>query len=254
MKTPIIQMALALCLIGFFTGPLQVLSLQKIPLDMAKNSVDDQYLGCNPMRELKLQQPGYLPIPQEYRATWEKAQWHWAKLSQTIGYLNPVYGTAVVAYTMASSLYSDFNWAVHKAGKSQYSYNQFAFKDFHFLLTKVVKARKIPGKCYNVFRGVKGIRFNVRFRQIVRFGQFASTSLVKDVAQKFGEDTFFSIKTCHGVPIHDLSYYPSEMEVLIPPYEKFVVIYHGKGHKGVTIQLESRGVYSHINCEVLQGH
>ncbi|ETE56305.1 Erythroblast NAD(P)(+)--arginine ADP-ribosyltransferase, partial [Ophiophagus hannah] len=122
---------------------------------------------------------------------------------------------------MAGGLYSDFNRAVRVGGKSQQAYNQFPFQDFHFLLTKVMKIRKIPDKCYNVFRGIKGIQFKAHFQQVIRFGQFASASLLKHVAQNFGQDTFFSIKTCHGVPIYDLSYFPHEREVLIPPYEKF---------------------------------
>ncbi|XP_026581713.1 NAD(P)(+)--arginine ADP-ribosyltransferase 2-like, partial [Pseudonaja textilis] len=184
--------------------------------------------------------------------TWQKAQWHWAQLSQSVaGSIPPVYGTAVVAYTMAGGLYSDFNRAVRIGGKSQKAYHQFPFKDFHFLLTKVVKMREVPGQCYEVFHGVKGIRFKAHYKQAVRFGQFASASLIKAVAQKFGQDTFFSIKTCHGVPVYDLSQFPQEREVLIPPYEKFAVTHHGKGPNGVIVRLESRGVYSCFNCDVL---
>ncbi|XP_029142783.1 NAD(P)(+)--arginine ADP-ribosyltransferase 2-like [Protobothrops mucrosquamatus] len=220
---------------------------------MSTNSVDDQYINCNPKKEFKVQKPGYLPVPMKYMSIWNAARWHWAKLGPSVSNINPVYGTAIVAYTMGGGLYPDFNNAVRNAGKSKYAYNHFAFKDFFFLLTRAVQARKIKGKCYEVFRGVNGIRFNVHSKQLVRFGQFASSSLVKEKAQSFGQDTFFSIKTCHGVPIYDLSYYPDEREVLIPPYEKFIVTYHKNTLNGVTIGLKSRGVSSRFNCEALKG-
>ncbi|KAM3822078.1 NAD(P)(+)--arginine ADP-ribosyltransferase 2-like [Vipera latastei] len=252
MKIPTVWTVQVLCLIGFFTGPLQVLCLQKIPLDMSRNCVDDQYIGCHHKKEFKVQKPGYVPIPLKYMSIWNLARGYWAKLGSSVGKINPIYGTAVVAYTIGWGLDRDFNNAVRNAGKSKYSYNQFAFKDFFFLLTKFVQARKIADKCYEVFRGINGIRFDVHSKQRVRFGQFASSSLVKEKAQNFGQDTFFSIKTCHGVPIYDLSYYPHEMEVLIPPYETFIVTYHKTTLKGVTIRLKSHGVYSRFNCEALK--
>ncbi|XP_039183758.1 erythroblast NAD(P)(+)--arginine ADP-ribosyltransferase-like [Crotalus tigris] len=253
MKIPTVRTVQVLCLIGFFTGPLQVLCLKKIPLDMSKNSVDDQYINCHPKKEFKVEKPGYLPIPMKYMSIWNAARGYWAKLGPSVSKIKPIYGTAVVAYTMGGGLYRDFNNAVRDAGKSKYSYNHFVFKDFFFLLTKFVQARKITGKCYEVFRGVSGIHFKVHSKQLVRFGQFASSSLVKEKAESFGQDTFFSIKTYHGVPIYDLSYYPHEWEVLIPPYEMFIVTHQQKTLKGVTIRLKSQGVSSRFNCEALKG-
>ncbi|KAK9395889.1 NADP -arginine ADP-ribosyltransferase 2-like [Crotalus adamanteus] len=61
--------------------------------------------------------------------------------------------------------------------------------------------------------------------------------------------TLFSIKTCHGVPIDDISVIPDEKEVLIPPYETFVV---RRKDNVSPIRLESDGVYSRFNCERLQ--
>ncbi|KAK9395890.1 NADP -arginine ADP-ribosyltransferase 2-like [Crotalus adamanteus] len=235
MKTPTIQTVQVLCLIGFlrrtFAGTKgaasaagastssngeglpdrQVSCLKKIPLDMFKNSVDDQYINCYHKKEFKVQKPGYIPIPMKYMSIWNAARQYWAKLGPSVSKIKPIYGTAVVAYTMGGGLYRNFNNAVRDAGKSKYSYNHFAFKDYFFLLTRFVQARKIVGKCYEVFRGVNGIRFKIHSKQLVRFGQFASSSLVKEKAQNFGQDTFFSIRTCHGVPIYDLSYYPGRM-------------------------------------------
>ncbi|XP_029142990.1 NAD(P)(+)--arginine ADP-ribosyltransferase 2-like, partial [Protobothrops mucrosquamatus] len=213
---------------------------------MFYDCVDDQYIGCSSTR----QKSGYIPLEGKYNKTWERARSHWDSLGQTVGSFDPIYGTAIVAYTDGDDLYRDFNTAVQEAGKSQNSYDQFAFKHFFFLLTKGLQAKKTDDRCYEVFRGIKGIRFTVSDK-VVRFGQFTSSSLDKKVAQKFGKDTLFSVKTCYGVPIYDFSYYPDQEEVLIPPYETFTVINHERNQNGVFIRLESRGVFSRFNCGVL---
>ncbi|XP_034260416.2 erythroblast NAD(P)(+)--arginine ADP-ribosyltransferase-like [Pantherophis guttatus] len=219
---------------------------------MFNNSVDDQYLGCNPNRELQLRNSGNIPLLEKYNKTWETAKQHWAKLGQTVSSFDPIFGTAIVAYTVGDSLYRDFNTAAREAGKSQDSYNQYAFRDFHLLLTKALQAKKMSS-CYEVFRGIKGICFNTSDKAVVRFGQFASSSKNETAAKEFGEDTFFSIKTCYGVPIDDFSYKREEKEVLIPPYEKFIVTNYTKTQKGIFIRLESLNVFSRFNCEALNG-
>uniref|UniRef100_A0A8C5S569 NAD(P)(+)--arginine ADP-ribosyltransferase n=1 Tax=Laticauda laticaudata TaxID=8630 RepID=A0A8C5S569_LATLA len=224
----------------------------EIPLTMSNNSVDDQYIDCNPAMLLELQVPGKIPVKEEYHQTWAKAKKHWDRLGQSVGNFNPIYGTAIVAYTVGDDLYRDFNAAAREAGKSQDSYDRYAFRDFHLLLTKAVQA-KPKERCYEVFRGIKNIHFTVSDKAIVRFGHFASSSLDKMVAENYGKDTFFSIRTCYGVPIDDFSYNPNEKEVLIPPYEMFAVTGHRRVEKRVDITLESRGVYSHCNCKVLNG-
>ncbi|XP_015683928.2 NAD(P)(+)--arginine ADP-ribosyltransferase 2-like [Protobothrops mucrosquamatus] len=220
---------------------------------MFYDCVDDQYIGCSSMR----QKSRYIPLEGKYNKTWETARSHWyrrgqTRRGQTVGSFDPIYGTAIVAYTVGDDLYRDFNTAVREAGKSQNSYDQFAFKHFFFLLTKALQAKKTDDRCYEVFRGIKGIHFTVS-DEVVRFGQFASSSLDKKVAQKFGEDTLFSVKTCYGVPIYDFSYHKDQKEVLIPPYETFTVINHKSNRNGVFIRLESRGVFSRFNCGVLNG-
>ncbi|NXJ03101.1 NRT2 ribosyltransferase, partial [Psophia crepitans] len=65
-------------------------------------------------------------------------------------------------------------------------------------------------QCHHVYRGVGDIRFTARHHQSIRFGQFTSTSLREDTAQNFGQDTFFSVETCYGIPIRDFSFYPEE--------------------------------------------
>ncbi|KAM6450318.1 GPI-linked NAD(P)(+)--arginine ADP-ribosyltransferase 1-like isoform 1-T1 [Liasis olivaceus] len=249
MKALPLQMVQVLCLMGMFTGRFQVFCRLDIPLTMFDDSVDDQYTDCGPTTEVKVQEPGNIPLGKKYNETWEKARRHWASLGQVASDLSPIYGTAVVAYTVGDTFYSDFNNAVREAGKSPSSYHDFTFKDVHFLLTKAVQARKPKHGCHQVFRGIRNIHFNVSDK-VVRFGQFASSSLEKTVAQKYGEDSFFIIKTCFGAQIDDISFHPEEREVLIPPYETFNVTSHSESKRGVVITLESRGIFSHFNCGV----
>ncbi|KAG8147580.1 hypothetical protein E2320_000221 [Naja naja] len=205
---------------------------------MAKDSVDDPYNGCVTLRELKLQTPGYIPLPKKYVKTWQTAISHVAKLGYGIGNFNWMYATAIMAYTIGDHLYSDFNTTVRKAEGSKYAYVHFPFKDYFLLLNRALQAKKTGPGCYKVFRGIHGIHFTVSGK-VVRFGPFAFSSMIQKMSQGFSEDTFFSIHTCHGVPISQFSLRPYQMEVIIPPYETFTVIGHHNTLKGVYIRLES---------------
>ncbi|XP_015685008.1 erythroblast NAD(P)(+)--arginine ADP-ribosyltransferase-like [Protobothrops mucrosquamatus] len=249
MKMPTLRMVQVLCLIGFFAGPLQALSLRIIDLDMSENSVDDQYINCIPPKEIPPESQDYLPVPDKYNDTWQMAKGYWDQVNQSITNLTPMQGTAIMAYTHPDELYVDFNAATREAGESQDTYDEFVFKDFFFLLSTAVQARKIEGECYDVFRGIKDICFKVHKGESVRFGQFASSSTDIEIAKQFGETTVFSINTCYGVPINDISAIPEEEEVLIPPYEMFIVT---SEENESPIRLESDGVHSRFNCEVLQ--
>ncbi|XP_009958521.1 PREDICTED: NAD(P)(+)--arginine ADP-ribosyltransferase 1-like, partial [Leptosomus discolor] len=100
-----------------------------------------------------------------------------------------------------------------------------------------------------VYRGVRGIRFTARHRQAVRFGRFTSASLRNESTLPFGQDTFFSVETCYGVPIRDFSFFPEEQEVLIPPFESFEVTGIARDGDRALIQLRSQAALSTYNCE-----
>lgn len=219
---------------------------------MSKDSLDDPYYNCHSKIEENLKIPGYVPLPKKYLATWNAAKGHLAKLGPSLGNFNHFYGTVIMAYTIGDSLYRDFNTAVRGGGKSKYAYKHFAFKDFYYFFNRALQAKKTVPACYEVFRGIKGIRFTVPGK-VVRFGQFASSSKIKKIAQGFGEDTFFSIKTCLGVSISPISLRPYQQEVIIPPYEMFTVISRKKTAKGVLIRLVSQGFFSRFNCDTLKG-
>ncbi|NXI82497.1 NRT2 ribosyltransferase, partial [Rhipidura dahli] len=230
-----------------------------IALDMAPNSFDDQYLRCH-FRMLRalpaLNHTEFVPHG-DYAEAWNRAAAKWGSRPYLGSGLGLEQAIALLAYTMEDGLYLEFNRAVRAAGRSRREYlHSFPFKVLHFLLTEALSdLRGAPAhpRCLHVFRGVDGIRFSGRPGQIIRFGQFASTSLLKNVSDSYGTRTTFEVDTCHGADIHHFSYYPEEQEVLIPPFETFKVTKISRRGDDVSIHLRSHGVHSKYNCAWFRG-
>ncbi|NWR49553.1 NARE ribosyltransferase, partial [Regulus satrapa] len=229
-----------------------------LPLDMAQDSFDDQYRGCGPaMAEAlpALNRSEFQKNPL-FARVWPKAVVEWQKKGSPLSPLSPPQAIALMAYTM-NDLYQEFNTAVRKAGRSRQEYrDNFHFKTLHFLLTDALATLKSKEKqkCRCVFRGVTGTLFTVQPGQRVRFGQFASSSLCRDVAKKtFGKDVVFQVNTCHGAAIQKFSKFKEEKEVLIPPFETFNVTNVTLEENRQWIYLNSTETCSKYNCEYLRG-
>ncbi|XP_068526375.1 erythroblast NAD(P)(+)--arginine ADP-ribosyltransferase-like [Anas acuta] len=181
--------------------------IREVAMDMAQNSFDDQYQGYtySMLEALRMVNRTEFKNP-VYADSWRRAEERWWTQwgnSNHLQVLRREYAVAVLAYTANTGLYSQFNTAVREGGRSHGYYLQsFPFKTLHFLLTEALHTlRNAQGhRCYNVYRGVKGIYFTAHRQQTVRFGQFASASLQKNAAQKFGQDTFFIVYTCYVSP------------------------------------------------------
>ncbi|NWZ30665.1 NARE ribosyltransferase, partial [Asarcornis scutulata] len=234
-------------------------AIKEVVMDMVLSSFDDQYQGCRTEMEEKLKTVNRTEFQNKtYADTWRKAAEHWQNQwgnSNHPQVLQQEQAVAVLAYTDRGDLYKQFNTLVREGGRSREHYLQhFPFKTLHCLLTEAVHTlRKTQNtECYNVYRGIKGIRFTAQLHQTVRFGQFTSASHQKEVAESFGQDTLFIVYTCYGVSIRSFSFYPGEDEVLIPPYEVFkvtkVIRYTDRTH----IHLHSQSMYSKYNCALLK--
>uniref|UniRef100_A0A8C3TKI0 NAD(P)(+)--arginine ADP-ribosyltransferase n=1 Tax=Catharus ustulatus TaxID=91951 RepID=A0A8C3TKI0_CATUS len=234
-------------------------SLPTMELLMAPNSFDDQYRHCH-FKMLKalpaLNRTEFVPSG-EYAVAWGKAVALWDKQHSPGSPLRLEQAIALVAYSMEEGLYLQLNRAVREGGRSRREYlHNFHFKVMHFLLTEALRdLRGVQGhpRCLHVFRGVSGIRFTSRPGRIVRFGQFASSSLLRSVSDFYGTTTTFEVDTCHGADIRDYSRYPDEEEVLIPPFETFNVTGVTQQGDDIHIHLRSHGVYSRYNCAWLRG-
>lgn len=217
-------------------------------LDMAPDAFDDQYEGC--VEEMEKKAPELLEkdfnMNRRLKLEWERAEQKWEmiknRMSYPKGFLN-LHGTALVTYT--GDIHKDFNDAVREFKKNP---DNFHYRAFHYYLTRALQLLSNQN-CYSVYRGTKD-RFHYSGKGSVRFGQFASSSLNKEVALKNfsgATGTLYTIKTCLGVYIKAFSYYPSEEEVLIPAYE----VYHKVSvtQSGKEIFLDSpRREKSNFNC------
>ncbi|XP_066061138.1 NAD(P)(+)--arginine ADP-ribosyltransferase 2-like isoform X3 [Chamaea fasciata] len=191
-------------------------AIKVVSLDMALDSFDDQYLKCSAKMSEKfreLQRSDFLKND-EFASNWAKAMAQWQNRRSVSSPLTPDEAIALMAYTMKElNLYKRFNDAVREAGSSSWKYrNEFHFKSLHFLLTRALQKLRRQNDCKVVYRGVSGYQFEVNKDDKVRFGQFTSTSLSKTVPQEFGQDTMFTVNTCHGVDIQKFSMYPGTLQ------------------------------------------
>ncbi|NWI21827.1 NARE ribosyltransferase, partial [Crypturellus soui] len=220
-----------------------------VPLDMAPNAFDDEYRDCAGAMEAKLPALNQFEMARNniYAKAWADATVEQRKrrpLRLRSRGLTVAQETALIAYTMDTPLYKNFNEAVHGAGASrQHYHNTFHYKTLHFLLTRALQVLRNaqPSRCHHVYRGVSGYRFTAKRRSYVRFGRFTSCSLRPNCAKSFGCHTIFSVETCHGALIRDFSCFPQEEEVLVPPSEVFEVTNVRQEQNTVVIELRSQG-------------
>ncbi|XP_053874908.1 ecto-ADP-ribosyltransferase 5-like [Malaclemys terrapin pileata] len=237
----------------------------QVELNMMEDAFDDQYLGC--AEEMAKEASGLLQLEMSpFSPLWEKATEKWNRVKTTISPpdgFEDEYGIAIVAYTdhrpyNGSIFPTLFNDAVSGTNRSRAAYMaSFQFKAFHYYLTRALQLlwKDAGGKCgamykTTVYRGVNETS-NYKGSGKIRFGFFASSSINRTVAESFGKATFFTIHTCFGVNIQDMSYNRSQEEVLIPAYEIFSVL-PGRGSNHFVLQSTKQNC-SYFNCAYLGG-
>ncbi|KAI5611467.1 NAD(P)(+)--arginine ADP-ribosyltransferase 2-like precursor, partial [Silurus asotus] len=213
-----------------------------ITLDMAPNSVDDQFIGCKNDTNNKIINeilPEELNLDAGFNRTWKR--FHMFNYSERI----------IKVYTSSTGSYQNLNNAV-SSGRLRYI-DDFKFKAYHFFLTRAIQIYQVK-KCTDVFRRTK-IDFNVTAcGQEIRFGRFASASFLYNLTH-FGQ-ICFNITTCLGADISTMSTLSREKEVLIPPYEKFEITNIIKNETvnkmncKIIYTLKSAGNFSYMNCEL----
>ncbi|XP_073801397.1 erythroblast NAD(P)(+)--arginine ADP-ribosyltransferase-like [Danio rerio] len=222
-------------------------AVEGVNLDMAEDSVDDQFDGCSAEMG-KLVLDTYLKEEfnksRNYSIAWLEA----SKIYKELGLI------AIHVYTNNGlKVFRNLNTDARN-GKSNYKTLKYNWYSLHFFLTKGLQ--KLKGGCHNTYRGTT-MDVNVVKGREVRFGSFTSSSLDKKAIEAYGGKTCFEIHTCEGAHIEKYSKYPEEREVLIPPYEKFKVkdIKKRKDKElwcETVISLESSGKRSDLNCHIVK--
>ncbi|XP_016389164.1 T-cell ecto-ADP-ribosyltransferase 1-like [Sinocyclocheilus rhinocerous] len=223
---------------------------QPFPLNMATNSVDDQYEGCRENMANQVEKEYLIKERKnsEFNLAWRKGETRFKKPEDK---LTKNHLIAIYVYT-DSQVFKDFNNDA-RSGKQNYKDKLYKWYSLHFLLTDAIQILKQQNKCIKTYRGTK-VKFNEDVKNHeVRFGSFASSSLNNERAKFFGTVSCFEIHTCEGADVTKYSKLKREQEVLIPPYEKFKVIdVKTKGQEGAwcdtVFTLESTGRKSDLNC------
>ncbi|XP_031414403.1 NAD(P)(+)--arginine ADP-ribosyltransferase 2-like [Clupea harengus] len=196
---------------------------EDIPLNMAPDSVDDDYEGCSAEMS-KLVNKKYLPSEKSdtFAEDWRKAE----KAIQEKG-MKPQFDNLTMNHAIAIRLYTDNKLNIYsdlikavRAGKKYYR-TTFQYRALHFLLIDAIQRLKPKqDREMTVYRRARD-KFNLN--PPIRFGSFTSTSSESDLTQ-YGTKSCFVVLTKYGAKVSKYSKYPEENEVLIPPYEKFRII------------------------------
>ncbi|XP_040195683.1 ecto-ADP-ribosyltransferase 5-like [Rana temporaria] len=227
-------------------------------LKFKPNVFDDQYIGCVD----KLNDDGMPRIlrqekaNQEFDKAWQRATKVWNNMVSKVKLpdeFEDEHGIALLVFTnqfpKKNPIYQQMNANLTIAGASLKDYmDNFHFKALHFYLTRALQILKPDcRKPYTTFRGSWD---TFEASPLFKFGRFTSTSLNSTKAKTFGVMSFFQITTCFGAEIGQLSFYPGEDEVLIPPTEKFTYVMKNDS----TYVLESTGqLCSYFNCAIMGG-
>ncbi|XP_073721196.1 ecto-ADP-ribosyltransferase 5-like [Misgurnus anguillicaudatus] len=225
---------------------------QRYSLNMALDSVDDRYDGCSSkMKKLvkeKFQKKEIAANKSGFGTAWNTSK---NETREPQDNLTKNHLIAIYVYTGAvAGLYKEFNQDV-RTGSEKYQKNTFSWYSLHFWLTRAIHTLKqTQNGCILTYRGTWDTIDGDKSKEI-RFGSFASSSLDRKVAERFGTKSCFEIRTCYGANVTEFSRYRYQNEVLIPPYETFNITNIKNTHWCETVfVLNSTGIKSNLNCSV----
>ncbi|XP_077460419.1 GPI-linked NAD(P)(+)--arginine ADP-ribosyltransferase 1-like [Stigmatopora argus] len=194
-----------------------------VPLDMAKEAIDDMYDGCRPEIAAVIDSFAALErrVNKGLDSAWAVAE-RQAKKPIDEG-LTEAHAVVLHLYTSKRDFQQNFNSAV-KEGKQEYGTSKFRFHYFYFYLTDAIQIlrQKTPScrTCY--FRTYRRYDFKGLYSTI-RFGTFVWATSSKDSFESNGKNSCFEIDTCYGADVTFYSAKGQEGQVLIPPYEVFTI-------------------------------
>ncbi|XP_008274831.1 T-cell ecto-ADP-ribosyltransferase 2-like [Stegastes partitus] len=224
-----------------------------LPLDMATESIDDMYDGCQSKTASVIDLYGVFEwhFNRNFSFAWAFAERHAKKPAHKD--LKEDHATVLYLYTKVKFIRDEFNKAV-KRGKQKYSTDKFKFHYFYFYLTNAIQVlRQSQTQCRTTYhRTWKKFKQNV-VNTDMRFGVFMWTTSSKSSAG-FGRNvSCFEINTCLGADITYYSGVSQRGQVLIPTYEVFKVtdVVTNDPWCGVVYKLQStKAPRTVLNCKV----
>uniref|UniRef100_H2MGR6 NAD(P)(+)--arginine ADP-ribosyltransferase n=1 Tax=Oryzias latipes TaxID=8090 RepID=H2MGR6_ORYLA len=223
---------------------------ETFPLDMADDSVDDMYFGCSKMMETKINNEFFKKeLKTNFSDIWRKAQ-TCADRPTNNKLLTRNHRQAICVYTSShNNFYQTFNSAV-RTQRNAYG-TSFPYHSLLFWLTDAVQILNKEKECLTTYRRTD-LAFTGNVGQLIRFGNFASTSKLTNLTD-FGTKTCFEIRTCLAAYFGELSEFNDEQEVLVPPYELFNITEKDTTRKKIphcetVYNLQYAGVHSNLNC------
>ncbi|KAI4876529.1 hypothetical protein NFI96_001121 [Prochilodus magdalenae] len=229
----------------------------KIYMDEYVNSIDDEFLTCKEDMYWHITTKQLLNRELTFNVNFAKA---WAQASNYLVSKGKVFqpawwkdnlrNTALCAYT-TEHIYRDLNNRM-RAGRD--SYTHFGLISLHFLITDAIQRRNPMGACQTTYRRT-GVAIVIEENKLVRFGTFTSSTRSPNNLnfKGFGRETCFVIYTCYGAHISDVSVFPNEDEVLIPPYERFtgrrLAFSPELADCKLVYELRSKGKKSNMKCK-----
>ncbi|KAM4702158.1 ecto-ADP-ribosyltransferase 5-like [Discoglossus pictus] len=185
----------------------------------------------------------------EFAEAWDVATSKWLSENHVVpGGFRDEYGIAVLMFSNRQSpVYTKFNVAVKQFGSDP---STFKYNALHFFLTRAVHVLRSNSLCkpWSVYGGIHNYPAS-EFGSSIRFGQFLSSFTDKQVAEKSGEDVFFTFTSCFGANIKDITQVKDE--ILIPMDEVFQVTSSDSYNNYVLKTTRRRCHY--YNCYYLRG-
>lgn len=223
-----------------------------LPLDMATDSIDDMYSGCQSKAADTIHLFGVFEwhVNVNWTYAWASAE----RKAKKPAHKNLNADHATVLYMYANYKFQeDFDRAV-RTGKHKYSTFQFKYHYFYFHLTDAIRVlRQNQTSCRTTYRRTRTYFERDVIDKEMRFGAFTLTASSQRSFDFNGNVSCFEIYTCFGA---EVTYYSAEDQtglVLIPPYEVFTIthILTNQEWCSVVYKLQStKTPRSDLNCKL----
>lgn len=228
---------------------------ESLPLNMATDSIDDMYDGCQFETASKIDLFGVYEwhFNKNFSFAWAHVERYAKKPKHK--HLKEDHAIVLYMYTSIKNIQQDFNRAV-KTGKHKYNTSRFRFHYLYFYLADAIQAlRHNKTMCRTTYLRTKKLFDTNVINTKMRFGAFTWAASSKQSFSFNGEVSCFEIHSCFGADITHYSALRTAGQVLIPPYEVFTItdVLTDDPWCSVVYKLQSTKIpRGDLNCKLVQ--